>query len=110
VNPDAELDAFLGRQAGVALDEAVLHLDRAAHGVDDAAELDDRAVARTLDDAPVMGSYRRVDEIAAKAAKARKGPVLVGTGEPAVADDVGHQNRRELSGLAQFAPPRPKQN
>src|ERR1700722_16165080 len=40
----AELDAALGRQPGVALDEAVLHLDGAAHGVDHAAELDEAAV------------------------------------------------------------------
>ena len=41
MNSDAELDPALGRQAGVALDEAALHLDRAAHRVDDAAKLDD---------------------------------------------------------------------
>ena len=40
MNADAELDAALGRHAGVALDHAVLHLDGAAHGVDHAAELD----------------------------------------------------------------------
>ena len=45
MDADAELDAALGRQAGVALDHAVLHLDGAAHGVDHAAELDEDAVA-----------------------------------------------------------------
>ena len=54
MNADAELDAALLRHAGVALDHAVLHFDRAAHGVDHAAELDDSAVAGALDDAPVM--------------------------------------------------------
>jgi hypothetical protein len=34
MNPDPEFDAALGRQAGVALDEAVLHLDGAEHGVE----------------------------------------------------------------------------
>ena len=48
VNADAEFDAPLRRQAGVALDEAVLHFDRAAHRVDNAAELDDGAVAVRL--------------------------------------------------------------
>ena len=42
VNADAKLDAPVRRHAGVALDHAVLHFDRAAHGVDHAAELDDR--------------------------------------------------------------------
>jgi hypothetical protein len=45
MNADQELDAALGRQACVALGEAVLHFDRAAHGVDHAAELDEAAVA-----------------------------------------------------------------
>ena len=52
MDADAKLDAAFGRQAGVALDHAVLHLDRAAHGVDHAAELDAAAVAGALDDAP----------------------------------------------------------
>ena len=43
-----------GGDASVALDHAVLNLDRAAHRVDDAAELDDAAVAGALDDAAVM--------------------------------------------------------
>ena len=42
-------------------------------------------------------------QIAAETAKAREGSVLVGTGKPAVPDDVGHQDRRELSGLAHGA-------
>ena len=42
MDADAELDAPVGRHAGIALDHAVLHFDGAAHGVDDAAELDDR--------------------------------------------------------------------
>ena len=48
-------------------DQAVLHLDRAAHRVDHAAELDDAAVAGALDDAPVVGGDGRIDEIAAEA-------------------------------------------
>ena len=70
MNADAKLDAALGRQAGVAFDHAVLHFDRAAHGVDDAAELDQAAVAGALDDASVMrGDGRdRSDRCAARAA------------------------------------------
>ena len=103
MDADAELDALVGRHAGVALDHAVLHFDRAAHRVDHAAELDDRAVAGALDDAPVMGGDGRIDQIAAERPQPRKSPVLVGPGEPAVADDIGHQDRRELPGLAHRA-------
>ena len=47
VDADAELDAALGRKAGVALDHAVLHLDGAAHGIDDASELNEDARRRS---------------------------------------------------------------
>ena len=103
MNADAKLDPTFGRQAGVALDHARLHLERAAHPVDHAAELDDRAVSGALDDAAVMGRYCRVDQVAAQAAKTRKRPVFVGPGEPRIADDVRDHNRRELSRLAHCA-------
>ena len=54
MNADAKLDAALGRQSGVALDQAVLHLNRKAHRVDHAAKLDEDPVACALDDAPMM--------------------------------------------------------
>ncbi len=100
MNADAKLDSPLGRQARVALDHAGLHFDRAAHGVHDAPELDDRAVPGALDDAPVMRGDGRIDEVATEAAKARKGSILVGASQPAVPDDIGDQDRRELAGLA----------
>ena len=59
------ISAVLGH-AGVALDEAVLNLDRAADRVHCAAELDDRAVAGALDDTAVMGGDGRIDQVAAE--------------------------------------------
>jgi len=78
----------LRRSSGTPALHAVLHLDRAAQGVDRAAELHYRAVAGALDDAAVMGADGRVDQIAAEAPEASKGPVLVSSGEPTIADDV----------------------
>ena len=98
MNADAELDAALGRHAGVALDHAVLHLDRAAHRVDHAAELDEAAVAGALDDAPVMRGDGGIDQIAAQPPEPRQRAILVRAGEPAVADDVGDQDRRDFPG------------
>jgi hypothetical protein len=54
MNADAELDAALGRKAGVALDHAVLHLDGAAHGVDHAAELNEAPSPVRLTTRPVV--------------------------------------------------------
>ena len=105
VNPDAKFDPPVLRHAGVALDQAVLHFDRAAHRVDDAAKLDDAAVAGALDDTAVMGGDGGVDKVAAQAAQARERAILVGARKPRVADDIRNQDRRELSGLAHCAPP-----
>ena len=77
----AELDAALGRQAGVALDQALLHFDRAAHGVDHAAELDKNAIAGALDDAPAMRVDGGIDQIAAQPPQPRKRAVLVRASE-----------------------------
>ena len=104
VNPDAEFDSAVLRHAGVALDEAVLNLDRAADRVHDAAKLDDASIAGAFDDTAVMSGDGRIDEVAAEPPQARKGPILVGAGEPAITDDIRNQDRRELSGLAHRAP------
>ena len=90
VDADAELDASVRRNAGVALYQALLHFDRAAHCIDNAAELDDAAVAGAFDGTAVMSGDSRVDEVAAQTAKARKGSLLVGACKPRIADDVGH--------------------
>ena len=99
VDADAEHDAPVGGHAGVALDHGVLHFDRAAHRVDHAAELDDRAVAGALDHPAVMDGDGRVDEVAAQRSQPRKRSVLVGAGEAAEADDVGRRGSRRVCGF-----------
>jgi hypothetical protein len=74
--------------------------DRPAHGLDRATELDDRPIAGALDDAAGMGVDRGIDQIAAEAPQARERALFVGAGEPAIADEIGDQDRRELPGLA----------
>jgi hypothetical protein len=103
VNADPELDAALRRNPGVALDHAELHLDRAAHRVDNGAEFDQRTVASPLDDAAVMNGDGRVDEVAAECPQPRERAVFVRAGEPAETDHVGRENRCELPGLAHCA-------
>ena len=71
---------LLGREASVALDESGLYFDRAAHRVNHAAELDDRAVASALDDASVVHGDDRVDQVAAECPEPRKRPVFVRPG------------------------------
>ena len=58
---DANFDSFFGQKSGVALGYPALHLHRAAHGLDHAAELDDRAILRAFDDPPAMQGSCRID-------------------------------------------------
>ena len=110
MNADAEFDAALARQAGVALNHAVLDLDGAAHRVDQAAKLDKQAIAGALDHATVMHSDGRVDQVAAEAPQTRKRPVLVRAREPAVAHDIRDQDCRDFARFPHGAtPPRPCQ-
>ena len=105
MNADAELDAALGRQAGVALDEAILHLDGAARRVDHAAELDEASVSGALDDAPAMRGDGGIDQIAAQSPKARQRAILVRAGKPAIADHVRNQDRRTIFRISDTAHP-----
>ena len=89
MDANPKLDAVVGRQTRVALDEAMLYFDGAAHRVDHAAELDEAAVARALDDSAVMHRDGWVDQIASKRPKASENPILIRSGKSRVADDVG---------------------
>src|SRR3984957_6981298 len=60
--PTRKLDAPFCRCRGVAGDHLPLHLDRTAHRVDDAGELDKKAVAGGFDNAtPMLGDFA-IDE------------------------------------------------
>ena len=106
MNADAKFYAFVGRDARVALDHGVLHFERAAHRVDDAAKLDDAAVAGALDDAAMMYGDRRINQVAAQRAQSRQSSIFVRAGESAIADHIRDQNRRNFPGFAHGAPSR----
>jgi hypothetical protein len=81
MDADAKDDAPVFRHAGVALNHRGLHFDGAAYGIDDAAEFDDRTVARAFYDTAVVDRDGRINEIAAQGAQPRENAVLVGPGE-----------------------------
>jgi hypothetical protein len=86
------------------LDHRMLDFDGAAHRVDDAAELDQCAIAGPFDDASAVDGDGRIDEVAAQRAQPRQSAVLVGAGQAAEADDVGSQNRGEFADFTQRRP------
>ena len=68
MNAYAELDALLRRKASVALDHAVLYLNGTTHSIDRATELDNRAIACPLDNAPVVHGDDGINQIASQRA------------------------------------------
>ena len=97
MDADPELDAAVLWQAGIALDHAVLDLDRAANSVHDAAEFDDRSIACALDDTTVMYGNCGIDQIATQGSQPRENSVLVGPGKAAVTDHIGNKDRGKLA-------------
>ena len=71
----------------------------AANRIDDAPELNEDAVSCPLNDAPVMQSDGRIEEIAAERAQPCKRPLLIGSGKLAVSGHVRRENCREFPGL-----------
>ena len=64
MDADAKLDAALCWQAGIALDHCVLHFDGAAHGVYNAAKLNQCTIACALHHAPLVHSNGGIDQVA----------------------------------------------
>jgi len=95
VNSNTELDAMVGRQRGIALGHRRLHFGRASERVDDAAELDQQAVAGRLDDAALMIGDLRVDDFGAPPLEPAEGPFLVGLDQARIARHIGREDRCE---------------
>src|SRR5208337_4784179 len=74
------------------------------------AELDEAAVPGALDHATMMHGDGWIDKVAAQRPESRQNAILVRSREPAVADNVRDQNRRDLPGLADGAPSGPTQH
>jgi hypothetical protein len=103
MNADAEFDTLFWRDLSVALDHRPLDFNGAVHCIDDAAEFNDASVAGPLDDSAMMHRNGGIDQVAPKRTQPRQNPVLVGSGKPRIADDIGYQDCREFPGLAHGA-------
>ena len=94
MHADAELHGLVGGSARILY--RGLHRDRALHGVDRAGEVGDDAVAGGVEDAAPVRRDQPVDDHAACLQPAERGN-LVMRHQPAVAGNVGGENRCELS-------------
>ena len=73
-----------------------LDVDGAVHRIDDRRELNQRAVAHQLDDAPAMQLDRRIEEFRTQHLQRRQNAFLVRTHHTRVTDDIDHHDCGKL--------------
>jgi hypothetical protein len=96
MDTDPQMQLVPLADGGVARTEAALDLDRALQCLDDARELDQRAVAHQLDRAPRVALDCRVDDVGPDLLEAAQRPRLVALHQAAEADHVHRDDGREL--------------
>jgi hypothetical protein len=93
VHADTKVDAPVAWDVCVAFDHSNLDFECAAHGIDDACKLHQRAVTGALDDPAAMTFDRRAHRCSLKGAQPLVRRLLVEFHEPGIADHVHDQNR-----------------
>lgn len=87
IDTDSESDPMGG--VAVAFRHFLLHRHRAGHGINNAGELDQHAIARRLDDAAVIRRNRGIDDLAAVRFQGCERADLISAHQSRVARDIG---------------------
>jgi len=104
VDADAQLDAVVRREPLIPLGHRLLHLDRAAHRIDDAGKFHQQAVAGGLDDAAVVLGDLRIEELLPQRFEALVRALLVGAHQPRIAGHIGGENCGEAADRRHLRP------
>ena len=105
IDADAQFDAVVRFDAGVALRYRLLHRDGAPHCIDDAGKFDQQTVAGGLDDPPVMLGDLRIDELMAQRIQSSERAFLIRPHQPRIPRHIGGEDRSEPAGLAHVPSP-----
>jgi hypothetical protein len=81
IDPDTEGYVLVLGYRRIAVDHSALHLDGAAHRIDDARKFHQHAVAGSLNDPPAMLPYLRIDEFSAVRLQRVKGALFISSHE-----------------------------
>jgi hypothetical protein len=97
IDAHPELDPMLERHVDVPLDHGALDFYGALHGIHRTGELDQHPVAGRPDDAATMLSEFSIGQLAAVPIQLGQRAFLIEAHQPAVAGDIGRQNRHQAS-------------
>ena len=97
VDADTKLDPLIGRQTGIALGHATLHVDRAAHRIDYTGEFQQQAIAGSLDDPAAVFGDLRVNKLPPVGLQTRQRGAVVAAHEKGIAHHIGRYDRRQSS-------------
>jgi hypothetical protein len=97
IDSDANLNALVFWNVGVALGEPALDAHGAFDRIDDRAELGKHAVAHQLENPPVMERDLWLEEFLASRHQTFVSALLVAFHMRGVSDDIGGENRGELA-------------
>src|SRR5205085_1659018 len=95
VNADAEFDPEIEWHRLVLSGHAALYLHRATRGINGAGELDQHAIAGSLDDADPIGCDCRIDKRLSKHLELGERSFFVPPHQTAIACDICSQNSRQ---------------
>jgi hypothetical protein len=100
IDADAPFDAIVRRDTRVTLGHYLLHLDGAAHRIDDTGKFHQQPVTGGLDDAAVVLGDLWLDELMAQCLEAFERAFLVRPHQPRISRHIGGEDRGQPTGLA----------
>jgi hypothetical protein len=95
IDANAECDAVIFLDVGIACRHALLHFDHALGGIHHGGEFQQQAIAHGFDDAAAVALDQCVDQFRAMAAQVGKRAGFVHAHQPGIANHVGRNNGRQ---------------
>src|SRR5262245_25092368 len=103
VDADAEGDLLVRGKRRIAGAHGTLDLDRTFYRIDNANELDQRAVTHQFHNAPLVVGDDGINQLAPDGFESLERACFIYLHEAAIADDIGNENRSETAGQSHIS-------
>src|SRR6516162_3582616 len=94
-NSHAQVDTAAMRHPSIAHHHGLLHVQSATHGVNSAAEFDERAIARVFDDPTTIFSNFRLYDLSPAIQQTHVGTLLIAVHQTRIAHNIHDKDRRQ---------------